>query len=378
MTFSFGVYKWQRVVMVRFVRASYGDPDPDMPDIDDRGYTGDDHGPIISLGPEEKNEVTVRLVRERIAFDAPLEVRMLNPSVATVVSPAGGKLANSEKMDITIRGVKGGNPSATKLQVIWGGSTVIHELSVWVWEVLRLAVTPHLVTIGDAANPTGIASSADVDEIASRVIDIWRACGVQVRFQPTQTFTVQLGTAGILSDSPSFAEFNTIAQAKWVPQTVNVYFVHQIGTKNILGYGIAPSWRRSFGLDKPMIIAGDTSATGGGNDLTSWSNNVAHEIGHFCTLQHVGNSQVPDEREDTWARRELMHNFNLMRGHNPWPARTGDGRPFSKRPLRDDVGYGAFRRGALITMKKLTQIGDDGECSTARTQISTLGVYSTG
>ena len=102
-----------------------------------------------------------------------------------------------------------------------------------------------------------------------------------------------------------------------------------------------------------------------------WANDLAHEIGHFFTLEHVENKQRPDELEDSWSRRMLMNVFNELRNTTPFP---GDP-PFKFRPRFTTAGYGMGqrkgRRGCMVTLKDLKQLNFDAEVTTARGIIST-------
>jgi hypothetical protein len=232
-----------------------------------------------------------------------------------------------------------------------------------------------MVNIADAAgNVTGTV--ANVNDIMKMVAAIWKPCGINISIQPSVTDNVVFATQGIVSDNPFPGELNTLTSTNWVPRTINAYFVNQIGTGNTLGYGFSRASASTFHLTNPGIILGDTTAGGVVRDTFYWANDLAHEVGHFFRLWHAENQQPPNEREDTWSRRMLMHNFNFMRGHNPWPSSDATGTPYKYRPARDDIGYGTGRRGCLITMKHLSQLTTDGECTTARSTItSAAGPY---
>ena len=79
----------------------------------------------------------------------------------------------------------------------------------------------------------------------------------------------------------------------------------------------------------------------------------------------------PNEREDTWSRRMLMHPFSpTIRAKDPFPVNDAQGRPFSQRPRFNDIGYGNLASGCLITLKDLPQFNGDAECFTARAAIT--------
>lgn len=370
------VYKWHRIVMVRSRRATTGLPDPLKPEVDSRGHTDKDHSPIV--GVVQDNEIIVRLVRQRIDNAAPLFVTSSDITVATVISPAKGALPRTANMEVRLRGIKGGNPLTSQIQVHFGSDTgpIIHKLIVWVFKPLTVAMTPHMVTIADAAgNSTG--TIANVNDIMKLVAAIWQPCGINISIQPTVQTNVVFATQGIVSDTPFPGELNKLTSNKdWVPKTINAYFVNQIGTGSFLGFGFSRAAASTFHVTNPGIILADTTASGTVRDTFFWANDLAHEAGHFFGLWHPESLQPPNEREDTWSRRMLMHNYNFMRQHNPWPAFDSQGNAYQYRPLLDDVGYGTGRRGCMLTMKHLSQLTTDGECITARSTISsTAGPY---
>jgi hypothetical protein len=384
MAIPLDVYKWRRVVMVRFKRAVTGDPVIDNPDMDDRGYTGADHGPIVGIC--QGDTVTVRLSRELIESSAKLYVKSTDTSVVTVASPALGKLPDRRDMDFQLQGVAGGNPKSAKIQVLYGSNVgrVIHELSVWVFTLITVRITPHMTTIGQTgAAGGGIGTIADLNAIMDLVRAIWRPCGVAFTVGAVRNEAVSFAAAGVVSDAAwdnthqaQNTELNTLLSTNSIPNTINVYFVNQIGTGNTLGYGFSRSSSATFMLNNPGIILADQTARGGRSGVMHWANDLGHEIGHFFGLWHPEQLQPPNEREDTWSRRMLMHNFNLMRRHNPWPAVDGDGHSYAHRPLLDDVGYDDIRRGCFVTMKHFAQLTTDGECPTARATItSAAGPY---
>lgn len=197
------VYKWHRLVLVRFQRATTGQPNATKPDVDDRGFAATEHGPVVGL--VQGNNITVRLTREHLDKAAALFVTSSDKSTFTVASPASGALPGTVDMDIQINGVKGGagSPVLAKLEVRFGSATgpIIHQLTVWVFQPLTVALTPHMVTIADAAgNSTG--SVANVAQIMKLVAAIWQACGVTISIQPAVNDNVVFATNGIVSDNP--------------------------------------------------------------------------------------------------------------------------------------------------------------------------------
>jgi hypothetical protein len=383
--------RFRRIVMVRFERAAVGDPQLLIPQPDDRGYADATHGPIFGL--LQGDTVTVRLRREMIESAGSLFVTSSDESIFKVVTPASGELPNTDVIDIQINGVSGGTPKTATLEVRFKTGTrstgvatrpvvptgpIIHQATINVWDPpLDVMVTPHLVTIEQAGAPAprpSIGTVAAVNAILDISRAIWRPCGIRLLPSSGATFaaaarshTVALATAGVVADD--FApggEVDTILNTDHVPRTVNAYFVHRIGNGGTLGLGISEPTRAAFGLSRPGIILADQTAAGVIHDVPFSGNDLAHEIGHFLTLPHVENLNLGNHRNDTWARRCLMHPGNRL--------------PDPRRQFQRDIGYGELtaggttrgRRGALITVKDLTQLATDAECARARGAVSTI------
>lgn len=355
MAIALEVYKERRVVLMRWVRARHGSPLATHPEVDNRGSRSPEFGPIV--GVMASREITVRLERVRIDPSAALYVRSSDASAVSIVTPADGKVPDGAHADITLRGVAGGNPRTAQIEVRYGSDSgpLLHALTVRCFQERRVRITPHLVTIAQTGGgAAAIGSAANVNAIMDHVRAIWAPCGITFTVGATQNDNVTFATAGVVSDNPFPGELQTLLTTNWVANTINVYFVNQIGTGNTLGYGFSRPSSVTFGTGNPGIILGDQA--GGSIHDTPWAgNDLAHEVGHFLQLWHPNNLQPPNEREDTWCRRMLMHNFNLMAQQNNW---------------KDDVGYGASggfgRRGALVTHKNLPTLTTDGESGTAR------------
>ncbi len=354
MAIKLEIYKERRVVMVRWKRARRGDPHTQYPEIDDRGTRSPELAAIT--GMMAAKEAFVRLERELIDDAAQLFVTSSDAAKVAILEPADGKLPASHKMDIKLSGVAGGNPNEATLEVRFGSLTgpIISKLLVRCFTRRRVTITPHLVTIHNPAGTGGTASTANVASIMTHVQAIWRPCGVEFTVGATQNETINLATANVLSNAPFPGEIPALLGTNWVANTINVYFVAQIGAGTVLGYGFSRPSSVTFATGNPGIILGDQA--GGWVHDTPWAgNDLAHEAGHFFQLWHPNNQQPPTEREDTWSRRMLMHNNNTQPVQGNW---------------KDDNGYGALsgtaRRGALITHKHIQHIATDNECSTAR------------
>ena len=387
MAIDLEVYKWCRIVPVRFSRAKSGDPDAKIPQPDDRSYSGAEHGPIFGI--LQGDTVAVRLRREALEAFTPLFVTSSDKSVFTVVDPPSDEiLPMGASIDIRIKGVGGGTPKTAKLEVRYSTTLsapfkgpVLHEATIWVWHPpLDLRVTPHLVTIQRNSGPMPRAArgtTADVDKILEVAKAIWRPCGIRLLPSSGKSFkaaakkhTIPLATEGVVKiETVAGGEVDKILGLGNIPHTVNAYFFNRFDGEGTLGLGISPATQADWGLANNGILLADVTIVGGETRIhdVPWSgNDLAHEIGHFLTLPHVENRHGDNPRNDTWSRRCLMHPSNRL--------------PDARQPFQTDVGYGALtlggvqrgRRGALVTMKDLAQLTTDGECTKARGKVSAI------
>jgi hypothetical protein len=354
------IYKYQRLMLMNFTRATVGDPDSTYPDVDDRGYTGTEHGPIT--GVLEGRNIIVCLTRQNIEKTARLFITSSDTNVVTIADPAEGLLPNYTEMLITLHGVAGGNPRTAKVQVRYDSATgpVLNELSVWVFSTLELDITPHLVTIAKSGGGTApIGSIANPSAIMNLVSAIWASCGVTFSVGAVRNENVTFANAGEVA----WGEINSLLTTNHIPNTINVYFVHQIhstGSTITLGYGFSRSKIASYSFTNPGIILAD-GGTGFARTLYMWGNDLAHEIGHFLRLEHTERHHSDNPRLDTWSRRMLMYPLGPMGTLGNW---------------KDNVSYGNHNRGCLITMKDLSQLITDGECTISRATVtSSSGPY---
>ncbi len=362
MSIALSVYKTRRVHLVRFVRAAAGDPDAARPDLDDRGYGGE-RGPVI--GVVEGSSITVRLKRIMIDPSASLVVKSSDAGAFTVTSPADGRVPAGAQADIELRGVTGGNPRVAKLEVRFQSDAgpVLHELTVWVFQLLQVRVAAHTVSIASAAAPAVTPTVPSVPDIITRINAIWRPCGVEFVLREQGSFAVTLATAGVLNDAlpvGATGEFNALITARWRAAHLNVYFVYQL-TSGALGLGFSKVGGAQFtgiqastwGVSRPSIFLPQTDGAGFFRaGIMDWANDLGHEMGHWTGLGHPYTAT----NENTYSRRRLMH-------HNHPLGTLGD--------FRDDIGYGNLMRGCLVPMKDLAQsMVDDSGCTVSRRTIN--------
>ncbi|MBK8254160.1 MAG: hypothetical protein IPK82_16020 [Polyangiaceae bacterium] len=354
MAIPLSIYNERRVVMVRWKRARTGDPHRHYPDVDVRGTKTPEFAAII--GMMQDREAYVKMERENIDNAAPLFAVSSDAAKLQVLEPAGGTIPSGADTIIKLKALTGGNPTEVHLEIRFGSTTgpIVSRLLVRCYTRRRVTITPHVVTIHDGTGAGGTASVANVANIMTHVQAIWRHSGVEFTIGATQNETLNLATVDIVSHTPFPGELQTLLATNWVANTINVYFVRQIGTGNFLGFGFSRPTATGLGTN-PGIILGDQTASGMIHD-TAWAgNDLAHEAGHFFQLWHPNNQQPPNQREDTWSRRMLMHNHNLQGAHGNW---------------KDNNSYGSVggnaRRGGLVTHKHITGIATDNETRTAR------------
>lgn len=354
------VYKKRRVATLRFERATTGNPDIRRPDIDERGQTGTEHGPVVGI--TEGDTIIVRLVRERIDKRAPLFAITTAPAIASVT---GAQLPATDEIDLEIKGVAGGNPQVAIIEIRHGSARgpLLHRIAAWVFTRVPISVTPHEVTIAGVGGAAAVGSGMKIDAVKDLVRAIWRPCGIDIRFQPSVPNTPTYAAAGRVT-YPS--EVQQMVASYNLVDTINAYFVNCLvvpGHPDAVGFGVSKAQAPGMGFAGPAVVIGGQNVSGDSRagDSMSIASGLAHEIGHFFGLRHPERA----ERMDLWSRTLLMHNFNITPRLGGW---------------LDEIGYGKvgadLRRGCKITMKKLAQLTTDGECGTARKTIdSVAGPY---
>jgi hypothetical protein len=384
------------VVPLRLTRAAVGLPVDDAPEIDDRGWiqhrpanfgTTDARGP--QFGMSVGATVTVRIIREDIDGDAPLFA-----TVSTAASPQFEVLGTgqvSPEGDIRVRAIR--DTTATqKVEIRLGSTTgpVIFEIEPHVFTPRTLRITPHIVTIHQAASPgpgTGVAPTiggapVDIARIFRIAQSVWRPAGVVFDVGGTRNdehFGFARDDMPQWQNPPGAGSENTISATNRAVGRLNIYFTRFM--ENSLGVGINRASMAGEGWTNPGIlvaIEGQVSTGGAlgvngpvssrGTDVGDIyhliANDIAHEIGHYLTLTHAGNVNSPG-LGDTYARRQLMFPNNKM----------GAGSGTEATPRFDDIGYGERFRGCLLTCKQFATHANDGEIARARRAFNDPNLY---
>ncbi|MCX6827051.1 MAG: peptidoglycan-binding protein, partial [candidate division Zixibacteria bacterium] len=314
--------------LLRFLRAPTSDPKVTegrpfavAPDPDDRGFIKIDtlgkqlYNPAVTIARD--TSFRLKVIREHISDSAPLEVRSTNPALLDLLTPT---LPNQKEMILQLKANDPGTApqlAEVKIDFKQGANRIeIASLSVYVLPLIIKNIQPYWVTIADSAgnSPTAPAGTKnDYKTIFEVVNSIWWPYGIYFKTLPWKDKTVNLSTAGRLSNNPNKkAEFDTIIKAndsagKASKKTVlNLLIVNGIaGCYGITYDAVDYSWPNGIALCKNP--KGNIST---GIDL-------AHELGHYLGLadcfspaKYIHAEDEPDsnhKKNDIWSIRKLMY-----------------------------------------------------------------------
>jgi len=388
------VYKWERVVPVRFTRHVNAVPAGTCaPDLDDRGYVTY-FGPVVGVCRGDLTRVTV--VRELLEDAAPLFVSSADTAKVTIVDPpaGSGQLANGHRVPIDFQASNTDGDVKIRVHAQRLDGPIVEELTVHVSQLLTILCAVHRTAIyappatRTAANTTS-RSFADIDTLIAEVNRQWRPGGIEFTVDTRKddtNLTNQVSRNGIAPTdgallcpvygaTPQEANenFTRLMATNRVNRRLNIHFVRQIRTATASG---APFYI-GFGssAEKGLVVSDTTS------DQETQAHTISHELGHILNLAGIGhsvsedahsdddpqwNTSVPARRHDLWTRRRLMY---YMVGLNT-DDRIGTGGRYTF--AGNDVGYGAGRSGHMITIKNLTQDATDNEYTDARARQASL------
>jgi hypothetical protein len=244
------VYRWERVVPVRFSRAPTEDPTvssgpivAEAPDPDDRGFlphsTG---GPFLPMGLDAsvdfdaRSKTRVRLLREDIDVAAPLFVKMNPDGIVSLDSPAPGvRLPSAKAMLIKMRPKAAGG---AHLEVHFGSDSgpIIHKMKIFVNRMIRIRFSLHVPTIngnvqndshGNVVPTVSTRSDASILKFIQDMNKIYFPYGIQAVPDAVidHALVLNLTNQGMVDDS---VEWDNVLLRNRVAHSVNAHFVPQI------------------------------------------------------------------------------------------------------------------------------------------------------
>jgi len=386
------VYKWERIVPVRFTRSTGAVPAGTyVPDPDDRGYARY-HGPVLGVCRGDLTRVSV--VREQLEDPAPLFVSSEIPARLTITNPAPdpGRLPNGHIVDIEFRASSTDGDVKVRIHAQQLNGPIVGELTVHISQVLTILCAVHRTAIyalpsTRAAANTTARSFTDIDNLMTGVSRQWRPAGIQftidIRKNDTN-LTNQVARNGInptdgallcpvYGSGEDNENFTRLMATNRQARRLNIHFVRQIRTASADG---SPFYIGFGSSAERGLVVSDTA-----DDLETQAHTLAHELGHILNLaglQHTvdndahsdddpqWNEIVTRRRHDLWTRRRLMYYMVGLSAAD----RTGPGGRYAFDG--QDVGHGAGRSGHMITIKNLTNDHTDNEYTDARNRQATL------
>lgn len=396
MTIKLAVKNTCRIVPVRFERASNNEPNTQFPDIDDRGFCGN----LDSIdGQTNKEQIssaamtlnagqpaTIKLVRESISPTAPLFVTSSNDAIVSVVSSSeDAKCAEGPVSFINLKAsqLEDGLPKSCDIEVRFSSSDgpVIQRLHVCVLPSLIVNIQPYLVRIDGQNGATGKALKLDVEKCAAIASAIWLNAGIELSVAKPILLNANLLQANKIACNKHLNEMNDVLMLRWEPERINVYFVEEI--EGALSYTInAQEFKYAhlkhpavfFGLHTQRSTTADSMPTSRADDMHLCGNDLAHELGHFFSLQHPSTTNQDQEAQsepidaprDTWSMRSLMYAENPISRQAPGSAQWQDFNNFGYGIKGEKQAY----RGALLPIKSLRPGNDDTHCIIARDYIN--------
>jgi hypothetical protein len=316
-----------------------------------------------------------------------------------VVEPAAGSPISASGI-VKVKGLADTSSGQT-LEIRLGSAEgpVIAEAEPHVFSRLTLNLTPHIVSIHQAAAGSGSGltpiSEGELRQVISIARAVWRPAGIHLNFGTTRLHDLNNAPwddyAFNRTPASNAASFGHVFGLGRAPLTINVYFVSFI--EGSLGYGLrsdttsgnfanltgillATLGRMTVVNASPPITAASFAESPreemGDDFIHVLGGDLAHEVGHLLNLSHVHNDHGLG-REDTYARSQLMH-------PQPYLPHTST----NANIRRNDAGAGLVEhggqrvgmRGSLLTLKNLGSDPVDGEITTARKRMGHADLYT--
>ena len=390
--------RFQIIVPVRFDRAVRGFPVLDAPDVDDRGWVNnraaglkmtDARGALVGITVGDT--VRLKVVREDIDDAVPLFVTNTGAQIRVAAPAGGGPIPADGVFSVT---ALSDQAAGSKLQVRLGSADgpVIGEADVQTFTVLTLNITPHICTIHQAATEAqgtggwpGVNGARLDDGVLKLIFDvaraIWRPAGIDLHVAPAlpETYT-GFGRDDFASADRSHgsSEQNRVIRQNQKGDCCNMYFIRNMDQS--VGISVHQENRESEGLSQSgSIIAVEGSSvddkgqhivprgTAGMELIQNLGSDVAHELGHFLTLSHVDKVNFPG-LPDTYSRRRLMHPSSVLPDADEPPTAVS-------MPRFNDIGYGTYHHGCLVTLKDHPTDSTDGEVAIVRKRFRSTSLY---
>ena len=392
MTIAKQVYKWERVVPVRFTRSTSAvAAGTYAPDLDDRGYTRY-FGPLLGVCRGDLTRIGV--VREQLDDAAPLFVSSETPANLTITNPAPdpGRLADGHVVNVEFRAASTDGDVKIRFHTQSLNGPIVGELTVHISQVLTILCAVHRTAIytapsARAAGNTTARSFADIDNLIAEVNRQWRPAGIDFSIDTRKddtNLTNQVARNGIAPTDGALLcpvygsgegneNFTRLMATNRQARRLNIHFVRQIRTASADG---SPFYIGFGSSAERGLVVSDTAS-----DIETQAHTLAHELGHILNLSGLSHS-VPEDahsdddpqwnatvarrRHDLWTRRRLMYYMVGLSAAD----RTGAGGRYAYDGM--DTGYGNGRPGHMITIKNLDQDHTDNEYTDARNRQATL------
>ncbi|MCC6522646.1 MAG: hypothetical protein IT373_08310 [Polyangiaceae bacterium] len=413
--------KSARIVPVRFVRAAGADEiDGERPEVDNRGHRAPHFGALV--GVAEGRSIRVGVARVGVPTDVALHAVVAEGSADIVELVGGSSLGNEAQATITLRG-KTQSPQPRHapadsrvgvLEVRAQSATgpVLGRLRVEVFALRRIDMTLHRVT-HHPARVHGVPAydpaqaytcQLDMQAIAAVAAAVFIPYGIEIAARPWQSWEARItedlrqsvreiygeeaaASLGATRDYPEWVlgsqrgqirgstEIARALGTNHVSHTINVYFAGEIlasaqdggAFQNWGGQGVDAHTARRIRSRVGVLMAEDWGPQGGRPPVSELGRALAHEIGHFLTLKHVGNRQVtdPDGADSSWhSLLNLMHPISptIDAAHWSWP----DQHEYRTRPRANDRGYGDRVCGQHLTQKAVPNVPNDDQVHIVR------------
>jgi TusA-related sulfurtransferase len=417
-----------RKPLLRFVRspdggnadAEFGNPDPEAPDVDVRGFISVDTcghdcpGPVVSMAYETRGtggqpgyRFRVKVTRDGIADSVPLVAESDNPNLVSVTTV---NMTPTHNMNLVMRtGDPGNPPGLARVLIKWqrgvNDLVTIATLHVIVLPMTTLKIRPFRVTIYDDSahlrgqvaaaaqvNLTPQRSNVQLDASFQRLDDIWRPYGIRFQILPWKERHVTLQRAGEVSAESMTREISHVFDHIDNPRfKIGVYFVRAIrkpglGPNRIQGpFGATHSPLRCPNRRVGIVMQDRSEGANALEQAQRTGDTLAHEIGHFIGLANnfdnpnrAHTEDDPDAghpRHDCWTVRRLMLGTapDVIAAGRPWAWVNGYWDPNSV-----DASIRGKIRGNMISLRHLPQDHTDNECTNARSRADKSNPYRGG